>query len=152
MNMDYVTKMVYNKDKDLVFVYKPEGMWFEKEFVFEMHHLEQHVPYTSSALPNMSMMDDKGIVNVRCMATDELNKFYNEDKYWNMDLKDEFMDSTRNLWKGNYSDKRNGTIFGFEAVASKEEKLVVSIYSTDSFRWTKSLGNCRLPLKSTAHA
>lgn len=29
LNMDYATKMVYNKDKDLVFVYKPEGLWFE---------------------------------------------------------------------------------------------------------------------------
>jgi hypothetical protein len=69
MNMDYVTKMVYNKDKDLVFVYKPEGMWFEKEFVYEMHHLEQLTPFVSSAIPNMSMQDDKGIVNVHCMAT-----------------------------------------------------------------------------------
>lgn len=29
MNFDYVTKMVYNKDKDLVFVYKPTGFWNE---------------------------------------------------------------------------------------------------------------------------
>jgi len=29
MNMDYVSKMVYNKDKDLVFVYKPTGLWGE---------------------------------------------------------------------------------------------------------------------------
>jgi hypothetical protein len=29
MNMDYVSRMVYNKDKDLVFVYKPTGLWGE---------------------------------------------------------------------------------------------------------------------------
>ena len=29
MNFDYVSKMVYNKDKDLVFVYKPTGLWNE---------------------------------------------------------------------------------------------------------------------------
>jgi len=29
MNMDYVSKMVYNKEKDLVFVYKPTGIWNE---------------------------------------------------------------------------------------------------------------------------
>jgi hypothetical protein len=29
MNFDYVSKMVYNKDKDLVFVYKPTGFWNE---------------------------------------------------------------------------------------------------------------------------
>lgn len=40
MNMDYVSRMVYNKDKDVVFVYKPTGLWFEQEHVYEMHHLE----------------------------------------------------------------------------------------------------------------
>jgi len=39
-NMDYVSRMVYNKDKDLVFVYKPNGLWNEQEYVYEMHHLE----------------------------------------------------------------------------------------------------------------
>jgi len=43
-----------------------------------------------------------------------------------MELKDEFMSNTRNLWKGNYSDKRNGSIFNFEAAASKEIALTVS--------------------------
>ena len=41
MNMDYVSRMVYNKDKDVVFVYKPDGLWNEREYVYEMHHLEQ---------------------------------------------------------------------------------------------------------------
>jgi hypothetical protein len=40
INLDYVSKMVYNKDKDLVFVYKPDGIWGETESVYEMHHLE----------------------------------------------------------------------------------------------------------------
>ena len=30
MNNDYVSKMVYNKDKDLVFVYRPDGLWGEQ--------------------------------------------------------------------------------------------------------------------------
>jgi hypothetical protein len=29
MNWDYVSRMTYNKDKDLVFVYKPNGFWNE---------------------------------------------------------------------------------------------------------------------------
>lgn len=40
VNMDYVSKMVYNKDKDIVFVYRPDGIWYEHEYVYEMHHLE----------------------------------------------------------------------------------------------------------------
>ena len=31
INLDYVSKMVYNKDKDLVFIYKPDGIWGETE-------------------------------------------------------------------------------------------------------------------------
>ena len=50
MNMDYVSKMVYSKDKDLIFVYKPDGIWNETEYVHEVHHLEQMVPYAVSAL------------------------------------------------------------------------------------------------------
>ena len=40
MDLDYVTKMRYNKDKDLVFVSKPDNLWGETEHVYEMHHLE----------------------------------------------------------------------------------------------------------------
>ena len=126
LNLDYATKMVYNKEKDLVFVYKPEGLWFEKEFVYEMHHLEQLTPYSVTAIKNMSMQKDDGIVNVRCMSTHQQSKFYNDDKYWNMDLKDEFMANTRNLWKGNWDDKRNGSIFTFESRPTEEQELTVS--------------------------
>ena len=40
MDLDYVTKMRYNKDKDLVFVTRPDAFWGESEHVYEMHHLE----------------------------------------------------------------------------------------------------------------
>ena len=50
INIDYVTKMVYNKDKDLVFVYRPDGFWSEHEYVYEMHHLEQMVPSPVTAI------------------------------------------------------------------------------------------------------
>jgi len=136
-NLDYATRMVYNKEKDLVFVYKPEGLWWEKEFVYEMHHLEQLTPYTVTAIKNMSMQKDDGLVNVRCMATRENTKFYNDDKYWNMDLKDEFMENTRNLWKGNYSDKRSGNIFTFEARPTAEQELTVSYCEANDYRCKK---------------
>jgi len=91
MNWDYVSKMVYNKDKDIVFVYKPTGLWNDHEYVYEMHHLEQMVPHAVTAVKDLSMQRDDGIVTVYCMNTRDNLKFYNEDKYWNMDLKDEFM-------------------------------------------------------------
>lgn len=40
LNFDYVSKMTYNRDKDLVFVYRPDGFMGETEHVYEVHHLE----------------------------------------------------------------------------------------------------------------
>jgi hypothetical protein len=125
MNMDYVSRMVYNRDKDLVFVYKPSGLWNEQEYVYEMHHLEQMVPYAVSAIRNMSMQRDDGILTVYDMNTRENLKFYAEDKYWNMDVKEDFMANTRSLWKGNFDDKYNGSIFNVTAKADKEQALAM---------------------------
>lgn len=77
--------MVYNKDKDLVFVYRPDGLWNEHEYVYEMHHLEQMVPAPVTAFKNMSAQREDGILTVHCMGTREYMKFYNEDKYWNLE-------------------------------------------------------------------
>ena len=85
INLDYVTKMVYNKDKDLVFVYRPDGFWSEHEHVYEMHHLEQMVPFPVTSFKNLTQNREDGIVTVHCMSTKDYLKFYGEDKYWNME-------------------------------------------------------------------
>lgn len=41
------------------------------------------------------------------MSTRDYLKLYGEDKYWNMDLKDDFLKQTGNLWKG-IADKYDG--------------------------------------------
>jgi hypothetical protein len=122
-NFDDVSRMVYNKDKDLVFVYKPNGIWHEHEYVYETHHLEQMVPFAMTSLPDLQGLKENGIVTVYDMNTRDNLKFYNNDKYWNLDLKDEFMDQTRGLWKGNFDDKRNGNIFMLSRNCTEEEAL-----------------------------
>jgi len=69
------------------------------------------VPFCVTAIKNMTMNKDDGILTVYDMHSKDNLKFYGEDKYWNMDLKDEFMAQTRDLWIGNFSDKNNGSIF-----------------------------------------
>jgi hypothetical protein len=64
VNFDYVTKMTYNKDKDLVFVYKPDAWWNEKEYVHEVHHLEHVVPASVTTWKEMSAMKDDGIITI----------------------------------------------------------------------------------------
>jgi len=68
LDFDYVTKMRYNKDKDLVFVTKPDRFWGETEHIFEMHHLEQMIPAPITALKDHHSHDENGIMTVHCMA------------------------------------------------------------------------------------
>jgi len=88
MNFNYVTKMVYNKDKDLVFCYKPYGWFTFKEHVHEVHHLESMVPGTVNAYQHLGMGHKDGITTLQCMDTKEQIKLYNDPKYWNIELRD----------------------------------------------------------------
>ena len=56
------------------------------------------------------------------MSTRDYLKFYGEDKYWNMDIKEDFLSQTRSLWKGN-SSKYDGRIFNISARANEEITL-----------------------------
>ena len=60
------------------------------------------------------------------MSTKEYMKFYGEDKYWNMDLKKDFLGSTRSLWIGN-ADKYEGHIFSISSRANEEETIMVRL-------------------------
>jgi hypothetical protein len=122
INFDYVTKMVYNRDKDLVFVYRPDGFWNEHEHVYEVHHLEQMVPSPITAVKDLSMNRNDGILTVYDMSKREYLKFYGEDKYWNMDLKEDFLGQTRSMWRG-IGDKYGGRIFNLSHRASEEDTL-----------------------------
>jgi hypothetical protein len=111
MDLDYATKMRYNKDKDLVFVTKPDRFWGEKEHVFEMHHLEQMVPSPVTAMKDMSSLSPTGIMTVHDMAENENIKLYKDPKYWNMELREEFFAETRTLWENTHADKYQGRLF-----------------------------------------
>lgn len=125
MDFDYVTKMRYNKDKDLVFVTRPTKLWGETETVYEVHHLEQMVPAPVTAIPDMSANHKNGILTVRCMAQNENLKFYRDEKYWNADLKQEFYHETTGLWVGNFNDKYNGKIFNTRGPMDKDLQLAM---------------------------
>ena len=110
MSMDYVTKMTYNKDKDLVFVEKPDGIWKDHEYVYEVHHLEQMVPSPVSAFGDIGAGKKDGIMSLHCMSTKDYLKIYNDKKYWNNDLREDFLSQTRSLWT-EISDTYQGRLF-----------------------------------------
>lgn len=125
MDFDYVTKMRYNRDKDLVFVNKPDKFWGETEHVYEMHHLEQMVPAPVTAMKNMSSLDPNGVLTVFDMAEKENLKFYNDKKYWNADLREEFLEETRGLWETTHADKHNGRIFNVRGAAPLDYQIAM---------------------------
>lgn len=125
LDLDYVTKMRYNKEKDVVFVTRPTKLWGEQEHVYEVHHLEQMVPAPITAVKDMSANDPNGILTVQCMAQNENLKFYKDEKYWNADLKNEFIQETSGLWEGTYADKYNGRIFNTRGKQDKQFQLAM---------------------------
>ncbi len=90
LGSNYVTKLQYNKDKDVVFASRP-GFLKDWESVYETHHLEQTIPSPIGAFKSMGQNTKDGIFDITCLNTKEQITVYNEDKYWNHDLKDEFM-------------------------------------------------------------
>ena len=80
-SVDYATKVTYNRDRDLVFVERPDGIWNDKESVYEMHHLEQLVPSAVSGFRDIGSAKKDGLTKLSCMSTREQIKLYNEDKY-----------------------------------------------------------------------
>lgn len=116
--------MVYNKDKDLVFVYRPDGLWNEHEYVYEVHHLEQMPPSPVTSIKNLTMNRKDGILTIYDMSTRDYLKFYGEDKYWNLEQKEDFLSQTRSLWKGN-ADQYAGRIFNVTHRATEEQTLTM---------------------------
>lgn len=116
--------MAYNKDKDIVFVYRPDGFWNEHEYVYEMHHLEQMVPAPVTSYKDLTMQREDGILNIYCMSTRDYLKFYNDSKYWNLDLKEDFLSQTRSLWHRK-TDKYDGQLFNIAHRADTETTLTM---------------------------
>lgn len=145
MDFDYVTKMRYNKDKDLVFVTKPDRLWGETEHVYEMHHLEQMIPSPVTAMKNMASNDPNGILTVHDMADKEYLKFYKDEKYWNMDLRDEFMHETTSLWGDTHNDKYTGRIFQARGRVPQDFNLQMQKVNREMNAAVKKHGEVELP-------
>jgi len=86
-----------------------------------MHHLEQMVPAAVTAMKNMPSLDPNGILTVHDMADKHYLKFYQDPKYWNADLKEEFLGETRSLWDTTHADKYTGRLFESGGLASREQ-------------------------------
>lgn len=95
---DYVVKMQYSKDKELLFVTRLSPYCSLEEEVYEVHHLEALPPSVKVGTADLSSQDEDGLWDVTCLASHRNLVLYNEDKYWNPSLKKDFFDKVMNLW------------------------------------------------------
>ena len=69
------------------------------------------------------MNRNDGILTVYDMSSNkDYLKFYGEDKYWNMDVKEDFLNQTRSMWRG-LGSKYEGRIFNIAHRANDEITL-----------------------------
>jgi hypothetical protein len=96
----YVIKATFNREKDLVFVWRTTGLFHKQMQVYELHYLEQLVPHLVSSWKTLGATNKDGIVKVTDMRLNHELLFYNEKKYWNVDERDHFMKNTMTHWNG----------------------------------------------------
>lgn len=95
---DYVVKVQYSKDKELIFVTRVSPYSSTMEEVYEVAHLERLPPSVRSSVQHLAAQDQNGLFDVTCMNTQKSLAFYNQDKYWNPAVKSEFLSRVTNLW------------------------------------------------------
>lgn len=95
---DYVVKLQYSKDKELLFVTRISPYCSLEEEVYEVHHLEILPPSVKAGVAHLSSQDDDGLWDINCLASHRNLVVSNEDKYWNTSLKKEFFDKVMNFW------------------------------------------------------
>lgn len=97
-------------------------------------------------MKNMSANDPNGILTIQDMAEKEYLKFYKDTKYWNMDLRDEFLSETRGLWEGTHQDKRMGRAFSVTgATAPRDHQIAMNKIDNEMVAAMNKHGKVVLP-------
>jgi hypothetical protein len=122
---EYVVKAVYNREKDLVFLWRPSTLFGKQLHVYELHYLEQTAPKVVSSWNNLGYFKKDGLILVHDLrGTDEL-VFYNEKKYWNVDEREHFFKNTTTFWRGlKHKDFNKGVMIDRSDALSEEELLM----------------------------
>jgi hypothetical protein len=119
---EYVTKAVYNRERDLVFVFRPTGLFSKQLHIYELHYLEQTVPRITSSWSQLGNFQKDGIFTVHDLRLDHELYFYNEKKYWNVDQRDHFFKNTTTFWTGlRHKDVDRGIFFNNSSALTEEE-------------------------------
>ncbi len=121
---DYVIKASFNRERDLVFVWRATSTFKKHVDIFELHFLERTVPSVTSSWSNLGMFKKDGLFAVWDLRLTDHMTFYNESKYWNVDQRDHFMKNTNTFWQGlRHKDVNRGIFFNRSSAMTEEEVL-----------------------------
>lgn len=119
---EYVTKAVYNRERDLVFVWRPTGYVSKQVHVYELHYLEQTTPKVTSGWKDLGGFQKDGIFVLNDLRLNQELIFYNESKFWNVDQREHFMKNTNTFWnKLRHKDVDRGIFFNNSSYLTEEE-------------------------------
>lgn len=101
----YISKLQFNRSRDLVFVTSLDWLGRKNEKVYETEHLEILPPSTRTAT---SFIDnsEKGMTALKCLNSDEIFLLHNNPKYWNKDERSDFLTGLKRLWDKSYYEYR----------------------------------------------
>jgi len=106
----YATKVQYNTDQELLFVWFTDITGKEVEHVYEMEHLEILPPSVKGGVQFLSSQDKDGLIMVTDMNKGKNFYLYKEAIYWNPALKAKFMERTTRLWDDSVWDNEKHDI------------------------------------------
>jgi hypothetical protein len=89
--MNYVTKVQYNKDKELMFVSRLGIFGGVEEKVYEAHHIEVPPNYSPSTVAMQPHVEDDGMYEVISLNEDISFMLYKDSRFWNPKLKKDFL-------------------------------------------------------------
>mmetsp|Transcript_10448 Transcript_10448/g.11926 ORF Transcript_10448/g.11926 Transcript_10448/m.11926 type:complete len:516 (+) Transcript_10448:38-1585(+) len=101
----YVVKMQYNKDKELVFVTRITPWCSLEEVVYEAKHLEIQIPSVTAGVSQMSAQDEDGLWDIQCMNSRDNLVVYNDKSFWNPSLRKEFFENVQGFWTHDYLER-----------------------------------------------
>ena len=89
-----------NRNKDILFVWKNTKYIRPELHVYELHYLEKPCAPAITSWSHNKMTDKDGLTLVNDLRFSDELVFYNDKKYWNVELRDYFMKNTENYWSG----------------------------------------------------
>ena len=89
-----------NRNKDVLFVWKNTRFFRPQMHVYELHYLEKPCAPAVTSWRHNPMFKSDGLTLVNDLRFNDELIFYNDKKYWNVELRDYFMKNTENYWKG----------------------------------------------------